>query len=103
MYVLGVFLPSSFQLIHCNTSSRSWFLIKFQINVLIDYIIFIVLFIYFSCFESYAENDSECPACMPENRSVTIEFKNQLFQTNLQALRPSLGFPFLKLVFSGLC
>ena len=23
-----------------------------------------------SCFESYAENESECPACMPENRSV---------------------------------
>ena len=31
---------------------------------------FFSLIIFFRCFESYAENENECPVCTPENRLV---------------------------------
>ena len=32
---------------------------------------------YFSCFESYADNDQECPACASENHKVLDIIKAQ--------------------------
>jgi hypothetical protein len=43
----------------------------------------------FSCFQSYAENENECPACLPNNKKILDIIKSQvsiLYEWNMTVL-----------------